>query len=101
MKEIHPDMKFEVHTDDEETARLFFSSYPIIRDISVNWRAIRYATYLILSNSSFAILPAYLNENAKSIIAPKYWARYNTKEWINPGNATYSKFTYIHHEENI
>lgn len=101
MKEINPDMKFEVHTDDIVTARYFFPDYKIIHDVGLNWRSIRNAKYLILSNSSFAILPAYMNEGVKKIIAPKYWARYNTKTWINPDNATYSKFTYIHHEENV
>lgn len=94
-----PEVTFEVHTDDPTTAKLFFPNFPIISDIAYNWRSIRYADHLILSNSSFAILPAYLNENYPLIIAPKYWARYNTKEWINPDNATYSKFTYIHHED--
>ncbi len=94
-----PYVNFEVHTDDPITAKEFFPGFPIYSDIADNWRAIRYAPLLILSNSSFAILPAYLNENVKKIIAPKYWARYNTKEWINPDNATYSKFNYVHHED--
>lgn len=98
MIEERPDMQFEVHTDDPETASQFFD-YPIIKDMGLNWRSIRYAKHLILSNSSFAILPAYLNEDVDKVIAPKYWARYNTKEWINPDNATYSKFQYIHHDE--
>ncbi len=91
---------FIVATDDEWTARKFFPSYPVISDIGENWRMIRYASNLILSNSSFAILPAYLNERVDKVICPKYWARYNTKEWLNPDNSTYSKFQYIHHEEN-
>lgn len=98
MKEINPDMQFEVHTDDPVTAEYFFPDFPIYSDIAYNWTAIRYAKYLILSNSSFAILPAHLNENVKKIIAPKYWARYNTKEWINPDN-NYKQFEYIHHED--
>jgi hypothetical protein len=99
MKEENPNMKFEVHTDDEEEAKKFFPDFKCIHDAGLNWRSIRYAKYLILSNSSFNILPAYMNENVKKVICPKYWARYNTKEWINPDNATYSKFTYIHHDE--
>jgi hypothetical protein len=94
MREINPLMKFEVHTDDPDTAKTFFHDFPIIHNVGLNWRAIRYANYLLLSNSSFAILPAYLGD-AKLIIAPLYWARYNTKEWLNPDNATYSKFKYI------
>lgn len=99
MREINPSMRFQVHTDDPKAAVYLFPDFQCIRDTALNWRAIRYAKYLILSNSSFAIIPAYLNENVKKIIAPKYWARYNTKKWINPDNSTYSKFEYIHHED--
>ena len=97
MRETNPDMKFVVHTDDLEEAKKFFPDFYIVSDIEDNWRSIRYARYLILSNSSFAILPASIG-NADRIIAPKYWARYNTREWINQDNATYN-FEYIHHNE--
>jgi hypothetical protein len=90
---INPLMRFEVHTDDPETARKFFN-FPIIHDAGYNWRSISYAKYLILSNSSFAILPALLNQNAEKIIAPRYWARHNTKVWALPQNY-YKQFTYI------
>lgn len=76
-----PDMQFEVHTDDPEEARKFFPNYPIVHDISLNWRAVRYAKHLILSNSSFAILPAWLNENTR-VIAPWGFGRFNTGEWL-------------------
>lgn len=94
MKQLNPDMEFEVHTDDILTASLWFPEFNIISDVGVNWRSIRYAKYLILSNSSFAILPALLNEEAKIIIAPRYWARRNTGVWALPQNY-YSKFFYI------
>ncbi len=97
MLEINPFMRFEVHTDDPVAARRFFPGLEIYSDTALNWKAIRYAKYLILSNSSFAILPAHLNDDT-TVIAPKYWARYNTKECINPDN-NYKKFTYIHHED--
>ena len=87
-------LKYEVHTDDPETAKQFFPDYPIIHDIGLNWRSIRYAKYLILSNSSFAILPALLNENVKLVVAPRYWARRNTKTWCQPSNY-YKQFTYV------
>lgn len=82
MRKVNPNMRFEVHTDDEITAKIFFPDFPIIKDIELNWRSIRYAKYLLLSNSSFALLPAWLNDNAKLIIAPKYFARFNTEEWF-------------------
>lgn len=100
MRDRYPSIRFEVHTDDIPTARRFFPNFQCIHDIGLNWRSVRYAKHLIIANSSFFILPAILNEDAKEVLAPKYWARYNTKEWINPDNATYSKFTYIHHNED-
>lgn len=93
MKEKHPNIRFEAHTDDPETAKQFFD-FPIIKDIALNWRSIRYAKHLILSNSSFAILPALLGD-AKEIIAPKFWANRNRGgEWQTPDN-NYERFTYI------
>jgi len=82
MQKENPDMTFVVHTDDKEEARRFFPLFHIVQDIGVNWRAIRYAKYLILSNSSFAILPAFLNENVKRVIAPWGFGRHNTGEWL-------------------
>ncbi len=87
-------MRFEVHTDDPEEAKKFFPTFPIIRDIGINWRSIRYAKYLILSNSSFAILPAHLNESVVEVVAPKYWAGHNKGVWQLKDNE-YSKFTYL------
>lgn len=88
-----PRVKFEVHTDDPVTAREFFPDFPIYSDMGLNWRSIRYAKNLILSNSSFAILPALLG-NAERIYAPRYWARRNTKTWALPQNY-YKRFSYL------
>lgn len=93
MKETNPNMKFEVHTDDLITAMDFFPSFPCVQDAALNWRSVRYAKYLILSNSSFAILPALLGP-AKVIYAPRYWARRNTGVWALPQNF-YKRFTYL------
>lgn len=79
MRKIKPDLAFRVITDDMETAKRFFPTIPVTHEIGNDWRAIRYAPYLILSNSSFAIFPTLLNKNA-TIIAPKYWARHNTSD---------------------
>ena len=94
MKEIDPFMKFEVHTDDPLEAVKFFPEYDIIHNIGQNWRAVRFAKYLILSNSSFAVLPAILNKNVKKIYAPKGWSRRNTGEQFQKYNV-YRKFTHI------
>lgn len=93
MKTAYPDIRFEVHTDDVETARQFFPNFPIIRDMALNWRSIRYAKHLIISNSSFAILPALLG-GAKEIIAPRNWARRNIGIQALAYNK-YKRFTHI------
>lgn len=112
MLEINPNMKFEVHTDDEKLAKVYWPDFKVIHDIGVNWRSMRYAKYAIIANSSFYILPRLLkrasekwrrldfNKNdrreKKSIItiAPRYWARRNTGEWSRPDNF-YRAFQYI------
>jgi hypothetical protein len=88
----HPDMKFEVHTDDPEEAKKFFPEFPIIHDVAKNWRAMRYAKYAIIANSSFYILPRLLSKGIT--YAPRYWARRNTKTWALPQNY-YREFTYL------
>ncbi len=99
MREINPNMRFQVETDDVLTADQFFPDFYIApNDMALNWMHIRKAKYLILSNSSFAILPALLNQNAQEIIAPKYWAGYNKGYWQLEQNR-YSKFNHIHHED--
>lgn len=94
MEEKYPGIEFVVHTDDIVNAAVFFPNYPTTSGIGINWRSIRYAKHLILSNSSFAILPALLNEDVKEIIAPRYWARHNIGVWAQPANY-YKQFKYI------
>ena len=93
MKKKYQTCRVEVHTDDSTAAVQMFPEFVVYQDLAYNWRSIRYAKHLILSNSSFAILPALLNENA-DIIAPRYFARRNTKTWWLPQNY-YKRFLYI------
>jgi len=93
MREINPNIRFEVHTDDPKEAQRFFPDFPIIHNVGINWRSVRYAKYLIIANSSFYILPALLGD-AKKIIAPKFWARRNIGVWALPYNE-YTRFTHI------
>lgn len=92
MRKIDPDMKFRVVTDDFITANEMFPDLEVSHEIGHDWRSIRYAPYLILSNSSFGIFPAHLGD-AKKIIAPLHFARHNTGVWALPQNC-YSRFTY-------
>ena len=92
MKSVNPDMRFEVHTDDEILAKQCFPDYKVIHDIGVNWRSMRYAKYAIIANSSFCILPRWLRNGVT--IAPRFWSRHNTKVWSLPQNF-YKRFLYI------
>lgn len=83
---------FVVVTDDVEEAEKFFPEFVISHEIGRDWRAIRYAKHLILSNSSFAILPAWLGEG--NIIAPKNWARHNIGVQATQQNI-YKNWNYI------
>lgn len=81
MRLINPNMEFVVVTDDIATAKRFFPKFKISHDsIGSDYSIINNAYYLILSNSSFAFFPAWLNEKAKLILAPKYWSQYNTSD---------------------
>ena len=85
-------MEFEVHTDDEILAKQFFPNLKIVSNPEINWRSMRYATYAIIANSSFYVLPRWLNGGIT--IAPHYWARRNKKTWALPQNF-YKRFLYI------
>ena len=92
MKKINPNMRFEVHTDDENLAKQFFPDYKVIHDVEFNWRYMRFAKYAIIANSSFYILPRWLNKGVT--IAPRFWSRHNIGVWGLPQNY-YSRFLYI------
>lgn len=95
MKTANPMMRFMAVTDDVETAsQMLPAEVKITHDMATDWRAIRGARYLIIANSSFFILPALINNNARKIIAPLHWARRNTGVWATSQNY-YGKFQYI------
>lgn len=93
IREKYLRIHFEVHTDDPDTAKKFFPDFPCIQNIELNWRSIRYAKHLIVSNSSFSILPSLLGD-AKEIIAPKYHAGHN-KGYQQLEQNVYDRYTYV------
>lgn len=97
MKEIRPDMEFMIVTDDEHAANRILPGIEAHHfDMGKDYVTLKNAHYLILSNSSFAILPAHTSENLKYAIAPKYWARCNVSDgyWASEQNI-YSLFHYM------
>ena len=97
MKKIRPDMEFVIITDDVETAQKILPGIEAHHfDIGKDYVTLKNAHYLLLSNSSFACLPAHTSETLKFAIAPKYWARHNVSDgyWASEQNI-YSLFHYM------
>lgn len=82
MKQINPNMRFFVLTDDVEFARGYFhSEYPVYQHSMVeDLYLLNHARYLIISASTYAWWGAWLNDNSIVTIAPKYWLHYNRSE---------------------
>ena len=103
MRKINPDMRFMIVTDDVSSAKRMFPDIEAHHfDVGKDYVTIKNATYLILSNSSFAVLAAYTSDTLKYAIAPKYWARFNVSDgyWASEQNI-YSKFTYMDQEGQL
>jgi hypothetical protein len=87
MRERNSKTKFLCVTDDVTYANnLLYHKIPVIHEsIGFDYYLINNAKNLILSNSSFAIFPAWLDNNNPYVIAPFGWARYNTTDgyWAN------------------
>lgn len=97
MKKIRPDMEFMIITDDVEAAGKMLPGIPAHHfDIGKDYVTLKNAYYLLLSNSSFACLPAHTSNTLKFAIAPKYWARHNVSGgyWASEQNI-YSLFHYM------
>lgn len=79
MKDKNPKMRFLCVTDDIQYGnQLFDFKIPVVHiDIGGDYYIINNAKNLIISNSSFAIFPTWLNENDPYVIAPFGWARFN------------------------
>ncbi|WP_408069958.1 glycosyl transferase [Butyrivibrio sp. JL13D10] len=96
MKKINPNMRFMIITEDEEAARKVLPEYECHHfDMGKDYVTIKNARYLILSNSSFAMMPVMSSTELKYAIAPKYWARHNISDgfWSSEQNI-YSFLTY-------
>lgn len=79
MRAINKNFRFIVITDDVSCAKKFFPHFKVLHfSIGKDYVIIKNAKYLILSNSSFAWFPAWLNKDLRFCIAPKYWSQYNT-----------------------
>ncbi|MCR4757953.1 MAG: alpha-1,2-fucosyltransferase, partial [Butyrivibrio sp.] len=98
MKEINPNMRFMVVTEDEEAAKKVLPEYECHHfDMGKDYVTVKNARYLILSNSSFSIMPVLSSTELKYAIAPKYWARHNISDgfWSSEQNI----YTFLHYQD--
>lgn len=80
--EVNPKMKFVVITDDPGEGRKYFPNFPVYSNLPIDdFYIMNQARYLIISSSTFSWWAAWLNDNCRFVIAPKYWFRYNS--WDN------------------
>lgn len=96
MKKIKPNMRFMIITEDEEAAKKVLPEYECHHfDMGKDYVTIKNARYLILSNSSFSLMPVMSSTELKYAIAPKYWARHNISDgfWSSEQNI-YTFLTY-------
>ena len=97
MRKLRSDMEFMIVTDDVDAARRVLPEVEAHHfDLAKDYTIIKNASYLILSNSTFAFFPAFTSETVKYIIAPKYWARHNVSDgyWASEQNI-YDGFAYM------
>jgi hypothetical protein len=98
IKDLDPGVEFQVITDDLKLAEEYFPGVPAISSggvriylgrfyfspsslkIGGDFKSLQAAKYLILSNSSFSWWGAYSNPHVERVIAPKFWARFNTSD---------------------
>lgn len=106
IRAINKSVIFQVHTDDPALAATYFPDLDIVdnkqishsrhTNMGLNWTTARYAKYAIIPNSAFFIIPRLLrhHEGSAVTIAPRYWARRNTKTWARPA-CYYKPFIYM------
>lgn len=97
MKKIRSDMEFMIVTDDLDAAHKILPEIPSYHfSLDKDYATIKNARHLLLSNSSFAFFPVFTSETVQTIIAPKFWARYNVSDgyWASEQNI-YSGWTYM------
>jgi hypothetical protein len=93
MLDKNPKMKFLCITDDIPYAKELFNNEIFVAhfDICGDYFILNHVKNLIISNSSFALFPVWLNQNNPYVIAPKYWAKHNvsTGYWASSNIWTY------------
>ena len=97
-------MKFAVVTDDPYAAQKFFpKEMPVFHyDIETDWVLVRNAKNIIMSNSSFAWMATWINDEILNVIAPKYWGKHIVSDgfWAQ-GDSLTKGWEYLDREGGI
>ena len=103
MKKFNPGLIYKIVTDDYKYAQKLFPDIEIIRgDISSDFKILKKAKYLIISNSSFSYFPLRMGFEPNCVIAPFCWSRFSNKynRWSSPANC-YKNFIWQDYQGNI
>ena len=89
MNRRHEGLEYIVVTDDFRYAKSMFPKLKVVYGSIANCYATIYnSRYVICSNSTFSYFPIKTSRLVKTVIAPKYWARFNdsSNRWASPAN---------------
>lgn len=98
VKNLFPNLKFVVITDDKEEAHKYFPDFEILSNpFEVDFYLLSQSKYSIIPNSTFSWWASWLNKNSSLIIAPNRWLNYNGYygEGFEPKQIKTDKFFYI------
>tara|TARA_Y100001963_G_C6764167_1_gene441294 strand:- start:731 stop:1636 length:906 start_codon:yes stop_codon:yes gene_type:complete len=103
MKQKNPEMKFKVVTDDPRTAKMMLPELDVYHyNGDIDWVLVRNARNIIMSNSSFAWIPTWINDEVLNVIAPKYWGKHNVSDgfWAQ-GDSLTKGWDYLDREGSL
>ena len=100
MLDKNPKMKFILITDDPQYYQSIFNISTCHFGIAGDYYVINHAKNLLLSNSAFAVFPAWTNQYNPYVIGPKHWARHNLGIWACSPMYTFG-FNFMDREGNL
>ena len=107
MRHNNPSIQFVIVTDDPKTAQKMIPNTPIVGSavaeekdpdqkhigwyeytggpVYMDYSILNNAKYAIISSSTFAFWPVWLNEKLENVIAPQYWFDWSRSDgWWRP-----------------
>ena len=118
MREINPNVKFFVVTDDPTSASTWIPGVPVIGSaisdekdllqgsigwykypggpVSIDYSILNTAKNVIISSSTFAFWPVWLNTEIKNVIAPMYWFDWQRSNgWWRPDDSIVEEWMWL------